>query len=367
MNLNSILELDVRLSSQMRVAEKPGALRAIAVLFAHSGDSWFWAIGLFSLWLSGDSFWKEWAVVQFASISVRAALVLAILWFAGSYVLSQSGNPTAALGRLSSVDQWVRFAVNYPNLITGSASYQYIVGPLSQRVLVGHRLVYLALFVIPVAISLIRDRSRLGAEAIGLGVSLAVFYVMAGPYSVLPARERYGLWMTMPHVFVATRAWSHVWRDWRIVAAVVCIAALLDFNGRYLTRLQADNSVTENAFKTADVEPKLQAVRLIEAQTDPSRRTRVFTDSWWTYWAVRHLSAHKSPAWEVTMLDGRPGDPFPADFQLEAAPPGTRQVFYVGYSRMAVHGRRAEAGAGCGRAEHQRLRRRPILSVFAAR
>lgn len=76
--MNSILELDVRLSSQMRVAEKPGALRAIAVLFAHSGDSWFWAIGLFMLWLSGNSFWKEWAVVQFASISLLAAMVLAV-------------------------------------------------------------------------------------------------------------------------------------------------------------------------------------------------------------------------------------------------------------------------------------------------
>lgn len=78
MSLNSILELDVRLSSQMRVAEKPGALRAIAVLFAHSGDSWFWAIGMFILWISGNSFWKEWAVVQFASISLLAAMVLII-------------------------------------------------------------------------------------------------------------------------------------------------------------------------------------------------------------------------------------------------------------------------------------------------
>jgi hypothetical protein len=48
--LNSILDLDARLSSQMRVAEKPGALRVIAVFFAHSGDSWFWAIGLLALW-----------------------------------------------------------------------------------------------------------------------------------------------------------------------------------------------------------------------------------------------------------------------------------------------------------------------------
>ena len=78
MKPTSILELDARLSNQMRVAEKPGALRAIAVFFAHSGDSWFWAIGLFAIWLSGDSFWKEWAVVQVTGISLLAALVLSI-------------------------------------------------------------------------------------------------------------------------------------------------------------------------------------------------------------------------------------------------------------------------------------------------
>jgi undecaprenyl-diphosphatase len=76
--LNSILELDARLTNQMRVAEKPGALRALAIFFAHSGDSWFWAIGLFAIWISGDSFWKEWAVVQFASISLLAAMVLVV-------------------------------------------------------------------------------------------------------------------------------------------------------------------------------------------------------------------------------------------------------------------------------------------------
>ena len=76
--MNSILDLDARLSGQMRVAEKPGALRAIAVFFAHSGDSWFWAIGLFAIWISGDSFWKQWAVIQFASICLMAAMVLII-------------------------------------------------------------------------------------------------------------------------------------------------------------------------------------------------------------------------------------------------------------------------------------------------
>ncbi len=62
----------------MRVAEKPGALRAISVFFAHSGDSWFWALGLFILWLSGASFWKQWAVVEFTGIGLLAAMVLVI-------------------------------------------------------------------------------------------------------------------------------------------------------------------------------------------------------------------------------------------------------------------------------------------------
>src|SRR5687768_18359330 len=78
MKMQSILELDARLSDQMRVAEKPGALRAIAVFFAHSGDSWFWALGLIVLWIIGNSFWKQWSVVQFGSISLLAIMVLVI-------------------------------------------------------------------------------------------------------------------------------------------------------------------------------------------------------------------------------------------------------------------------------------------------
>ncbi len=78
MSLRSLLELDAKLSDRMRVAEKPGALRSIAVFFAHSGDSWFWAVALIALWASGDSFWKKWAVVQFIGISVLAVLVMSI-------------------------------------------------------------------------------------------------------------------------------------------------------------------------------------------------------------------------------------------------------------------------------------------------
>lgn len=78
MSLRSILELDARLSYKMRVAEKPGALRSIAVFFAHSGDSWFWGAALILLWFFGNSSWRQWEVVEFVGISVLAVLVMAV-------------------------------------------------------------------------------------------------------------------------------------------------------------------------------------------------------------------------------------------------------------------------------------------------
>jgi undecaprenyl-diphosphatase len=78
MNLSSLLELDARLSNQMRVAEKPGALRAIAAFFAHSGDSWFWGAALILLWLVSDSSWRRWEVVELVGISLLAVLVIGI-------------------------------------------------------------------------------------------------------------------------------------------------------------------------------------------------------------------------------------------------------------------------------------------------
>jgi len=78
MNIRSILELDARLSYKMRVAEKPGALRAIAVFFAHSGDSWFWGAALIILWFFSGPFWREWEVVEFAGISLLAVMVMGI-------------------------------------------------------------------------------------------------------------------------------------------------------------------------------------------------------------------------------------------------------------------------------------------------
>jgi len=71
-----ILAVDESVSRKMRVAEKPGLLRNVATFFAHSGDSWFWGIGLVLLWIIGDLFWQKWALIQLFLIVVLAVIVL---------------------------------------------------------------------------------------------------------------------------------------------------------------------------------------------------------------------------------------------------------------------------------------------------
>jgi undecaprenyl-diphosphatase len=60
----------------MRVAERPGLLRSLSAVLAHSGDSWFWWAGLALLWWRGDSFWRPWALTMLLSIIALAAVVL---------------------------------------------------------------------------------------------------------------------------------------------------------------------------------------------------------------------------------------------------------------------------------------------------
>ncbi len=65
---------------RMRVADKPGALRNLAILFAHSGDSWFWLLGLVLLgWFGSPSLARAlcldagWDCVHRARLSSRSS------------------------------------------------------------------------------------------------------------------------------------------------------------------------------------------------------------------------------------------------------------------------------------------------------
>jgi len=77
-NLTRLLELDARLSARLRVAERPGVLRTVAAVLAHSGDSWFWWAALALLAWRGDAFWRPWALTVLICILIMAMIVLGV-------------------------------------------------------------------------------------------------------------------------------------------------------------------------------------------------------------------------------------------------------------------------------------------------
>jgi undecaprenyl-diphosphatase len=78
LNLSRLLERDALWSERLRIAEKPGTLRTVAAFIAHSGDSWFWGLGLLVVFLLGDWSWKIWSLHLVGAIVITAIIVMSI-------------------------------------------------------------------------------------------------------------------------------------------------------------------------------------------------------------------------------------------------------------------------------------------------
>lgn len=72
------LELDARLTARLHILEKPGPLRRLAILFGHSGDSWFWLAGLLLLIWRGSQAWHSLAISMIVGILLTAGVVMII-------------------------------------------------------------------------------------------------------------------------------------------------------------------------------------------------------------------------------------------------------------------------------------------------
>lgn len=76
--MQKILYWDTYISVRLRIAEKPGWLRRFAKLLAHSGDSWFWLLGLVIVGWLGTPLWRLRMITFGVGVLVTAVLVMAV-------------------------------------------------------------------------------------------------------------------------------------------------------------------------------------------------------------------------------------------------------------------------------------------------
>lgn len=78
MSWAQLMELDLIWSNRLRLAERSKGLRGLAAFLAHSGDSWFWLLGLLILWLTRAPMWRVLAPALAVGVLSTAVVVLGI-------------------------------------------------------------------------------------------------------------------------------------------------------------------------------------------------------------------------------------------------------------------------------------------------
>jgi len=69
------LQMDENYSARLRLAADSRQWRRVAIFLAHSGDSWFWGLGLLVVFWLGTWEWKAVAIKLVISIAVVAMVV----------------------------------------------------------------------------------------------------------------------------------------------------------------------------------------------------------------------------------------------------------------------------------------------------
>jgi undecaprenyl-diphosphatase len=78
LNVEKLLAADAHYSLALRLPPDARAVRRLAALLAHSGDSWFWLLGLALVWLLGPPAARTWALATGAVLALLAAAVFAL-------------------------------------------------------------------------------------------------------------------------------------------------------------------------------------------------------------------------------------------------------------------------------------------------
>jgi hypothetical protein len=236
--------------------------------------------------------------------SLVALLVAsAVLVFVAWQVLA------ALVTRLHGPGEFGGFCQNYLRLLSGATVYEYIAsiqqatGPLAPFAWLP--LACKLLFGVVVVIAgwgLVRRRSANVAEVdvsllLSWGTMLVGFALVAGPASIAPHFERYGICLVAPGVLVLTRGlvwWIEPERP-HAYAATWCLvlAAWLfpvSFYAGYFQFIQRSGGLSQRAFGTAAEEPKLTVFREIVAQRAPGETLDVVASEWWLYWPLEYLA-----------------------------------------------------------------------------
>jgi len=223
-----------------------------------------------------------------------------------------------AASRAIDFSQWRAFAVLYLDLLSGTTVYRFISGTMLDDSwwVAAARVVTLAVLCLA-AVGYLKqwsvdessDHQLLGPLALGYGLTLTGFFLIAGPEALQPHFERYGICLLPGVVVLATiglRPWLFLpdvgySKALRWSALSLAAVWLFSFQSNYLDSIRNSGGASHVAFRTGKLDPKEAALQeiAVAAEGEP---VVIVAGEWWNYWPLRYLSYRYAHV-EVVGLD----------------------------------------------------------------
>lgn len=246
--------------------------------------------------------WRRWLPSWLGLLSIAAAVT----------ALSRNGVGIGS-GRMPNFAEAIQFVWNYQRLFSGVTVFRYIPGSqiaspahfdASSFDILPYDLLACAAFAIALVVWLFTRRQTSapadGGLVIGWMIGAAAFFMIAGPRAIEPHWERYGLVLIAPGAILLARAMVRFLDRGGLstsAGGLVCLLGgwmmLAGFHFNYFYFFQTTGGRSQDTFRTAQVEPKLTALRHIAAQRDETAADEtawIVASEWWNYWPIRYLA-----------------------------------------------------------------------------
>ena len=233
-----------------------------------------------------------------------AALLLALR--IGSIMPGAMRLDTFTPARLVSADYWLLLAALFADLFSGVTVYTAIAG--APDCIVAHRIVGAGVLLAALVLLLIGPRDRRASLLLGgLAVSAFAFAVLVGPSQLGPGLERYALFLLAPVLTLVSIALGRVFAGSGSVG-VWCAGALggLALAGLWINHfapLRLTGGHAHDTFRTAAIEPKVQAARWIAAAPHRCGAVTVWAEGWWLFEPLQYLLFYE-PGLTIRRFDG---------------------------------------------------------------
>ena len=236
------------------------------------------------------------------------ATIAVALSFAALLVLRKAAaNPNTALpsvemalARAISPAAWLDLAGGVLGLYSGVTTVWFIAGPLPDPAVVAAKSLAAMALLLPIGLAWREFWTHRHAPWLlaGIGASLLVFHVVAGPAALRPGFERYALFLVVPLILLSAIAIDSL-VDRQMVAgwgtvAVTCAAMATTLSAGYFYPLVVRGGDAATAFRTAVVEPKWAAYDFVRTDSRSARSVEVVAEDWWIYWPLRYFAGPAS-------------------------------------------------------------------------